>query len=241
MLNKAALWGRSLVGWIRHNFDDYRGLLLFLILMSVFRSSIADWNDVPTGSMRPTIVEGDRILINKLAYDVQLPFVYKSLYRHADPKRGDIIVFESAAADLRLIKRVVGVPGDQVAMSGNRFILNGQPMQYVPNGADSGYPVFAESGSICEEVTDCLPRQVRLLRAEALHSNARKTSQTLTVPTDHYLVLGDNRSNSADSRYIGFVPRDEIIGRAKRVVISLDRDRYFIPRSDRVWDFLDPV
>ncbi|MBX2881051.1 MAG: signal peptidase I [Granulosicoccus sp.] len=227
--------------WFKDNIDEYRGLLLFLILMSVFRSSIADWNDVPTSSMRPTIIEGDRILINKLAYDVQVPFLYKSLYRYADPERGDIIVFESSAAGKRLVKRVVGIPGDQVAMSGNRVILNGELMQYEPEGLDLGYPVFLEQDSTCTHKPDCSPRQVRLSQLEKSASVAGQTSSTLTVPQGHYLVLGDNRANSADSRYIGFVPRDEIIGRAKRVVISLDREHYFIPRTTRVWDSLDPV
>lgn len=77
---------------------ENRSLLLFILLMSVFRSAVADWNTVPTGSMKPTIVEGDRILVDKAAYDIRLPFTHISLVKLADPQRGDIIVFDSAAA-----------------------------------------------------------------------------------------------------------------------------------------------
>src|SRR5712671_1022116 len=99
---------RRLVGLWR----EYRGFALFVVLMVVFRSSLADWNTVPTGSMKPTILEGDRIWVNKLAYDLRLPLTGVSLYRLADPQRGDIVVFDSKAADTRLVKRVIGLPGD---------------------------------------------------------------------------------------------------------------------------------
>ncbi len=88
---------------------EYRSLALFVILMIIFRSALADWNTVPTGSMKPTIVEGDRILVNKLAYDLRIPLTHISIYRFDNPKRGEIIVFDSEAADTRLVKRVIGL------------------------------------------------------------------------------------------------------------------------------------
>src|SRR5205823_6063161 len=109
---------------------EYRAFVLFIVLMIIFRSALADWNSVPTGSMKPTIVEGDRILVNKLAYDLRVPFTHISLYRFAEPKRGDIVVFDSKAADLRLVKRVIGVPGDVVEMRSNRLTINGIDAKY---------------------------------------------------------------------------------------------------------------
>ncbi|MCJ8303996.1 signal peptidase I, partial [Shewanella sp.] len=88
-----------------------RSFLLFMILMLVFRSAVADWNSVPTGSMKPTILEGDRLLVNKMAYDIRVPFTHLSLVRIADPARGEIIIFDSVKADKKLVKRVIGVPG----------------------------------------------------------------------------------------------------------------------------------
>src|SRR5450759_5965790 len=99
---------------------ENRGLMLFVVLMIFFRSALADWNTVPSGSMKPTILEGDRILVNKLAYDLRIPLTHISIYKFADPKRGDIVVFDSKAADARLVKRVIGVPGDLVEMRDNR-------------------------------------------------------------------------------------------------------------------------
>ena len=206
---------------------DSRGFFVFLLLMSVFRSGIADWNVVPSGSMKPTIVEGDRILVNKLAYDVQVPFLYHSLKKLNDPQRGDIIVFDSEVAQLRLVKRVIGLPGDVVEMVDNQLYINGQALQY---------DVLESHQNQVDEKEDLLGvvHTVRLNREGSRLSSFEPTK----VPENFYLALGDNRDNSSDSRVIGFVPRDEIIGRAKKVVMSVDYDRYYMPRGDRFWKTL---
>lgn len=214
---------RSFINILRQN----RGFFVFLLLMSVFRSGIADWNVVPSGSMKPTIVEGDRILVNKLAYDLQVPFLYYSLKRLSDPRRGDIIVFDSKAADLRLVKRVVGIPGDVVEMVDNVLYIDGQALQY---------DVLETHRDQIDEREDLLGvvHSVRLNRDGSRLSTFGRT----TVPEGFYLALGDNRDNSSDSRVIGFVPRDEIIGRARTVVMSMDYDRYYMPRGERFWKTL---
>lgn len=202
---------------------EYRGLALFLVLMVVFRSALADWNVVPTGSMRPTILEGDRILVNKLAYDLHVPLTHVSIHRFGDPERGDIVVFDSKLADTRLVKRVIGLPGDIVTMRDNRLVINGVAARYsdsVP-GTDAvfeteSYPGFSHRIEIAQG------------RGSWLSSFG-----SVVVPKDHYLVLGDNRDNSADSRYIGFVPRVNIVGRSSRVVVSLNYDNYYLPRMQR--------
>ncbi len=206
---------------------DNRGFFVFLLLMSVFRSGIADWNVVPSGSMKPTIVEGDRILVNKLAYDVQVPFLYHSLKKLNDPQRGDIIVFDSEVAQLRLVKRVIGLPGDVVEMVDNQLYINGQALQY---------DVLESHQNQIDEREDLLGivHTVRLNREGSRLSSFEPTK----VPENFYLALGDNRDNSSDSRVIGFVPRSEIIGRAKKVVMSVDYDRYYMPRGDRFWKTL---
>ncbi len=206
---------------------DNRGFFVFLLLMSVFRSGIADWNVVPSGSMKPTIVEGDRILVNKLAYDVQVPFLYHSLKKLNDPQRGDIIVFDSEVAQLRLVKRVIGLPGDVVEMVDNQLYINGQALQY---------DMLESYQNQVDEKEDLLGvvHTVRLNREGSRLSSFEPTK----VPENFYLALGDNRDNSSDSRVIGFVPRDEIIGRARKVVMSVDYDRYYMPRSDRFWKTL---
>ena len=107
---------------------EYRGFALFVVLMIIFRSALADWNTVPTGSMKPTILEGDRIFVNKLAYDLRIPLTHISIHKFGDPGRGDIVVFDSKAAETRLVKRVIGLPGDVVEMRNNHLAINGVPI-----------------------------------------------------------------------------------------------------------------
>lgn len=202
--------------------NENKGFLLFLILMVVFRSSFADWNVVPTGSMQPTIVEGDRIWVNKLAYDVRLPLTHTRIAQLADPERGDIVIFDSKVSDKRLVKRVIGLPGDIVAMRNNQLSINGQSLEYTL--VNEGFQEL----DLQEDLLG-LTHQVRVHKAGTRASNFGP----IVIPDGKYLALGDNRDNSADSRVIGLIPRDEIIGRARRVVMSLDYENYFTPRPDR--------
>ena len=207
---------------------EYRGFALFIFLMIVFRSALADWNVVPTGSMKPTILEGDRILVNKLAYDFKIPLTHISIYKVADPQRGDIVIFDSKLADNRLVKRVIGLPGDTVEMRDNRLTINGIDAQYfaVEYADDAIFAIESYLG-----VSH---------RIELTHTGGSRLSTfgPVKVPKDRYLVLGDNRDNSADSRVYGFIPRDEIVGNARTVVLSLDYDHYYIPRVDRFFHVL---
>lgn len=206
---------------------EYRGFILFLFLMFCFRSTFADWNDVPTGSMKPTIVEGDRIFVNKMAYDIRVPFTHISLIKRGDPERGDIIVFDSAVSEKRLVKRVVGVPGDKVAMQNNTLYINGQVLSYDDATASEGYVDMEENLLGIEHK----------IRVENRFSELSSFPE-IVIPESHFLALGDNRDNSADSRVIGFVPREEIVGRSRSVVLSLNYDNYFLPRTDR---FFEPL
>jgi signal peptidase I len=208
---------------------EYRGFVLFVALMVVFRSALADWNVVPSGSMKPTILEGDRILVNKIAYDARIPLTHIPLHRFAEPQRGDIVIFDSKAADTRLVKRVIGLPGDIVAMTDNRLSINGVDARYsgIEVGADAIFAIETYAG-----------RSHRIELARTGGSGA-STFGPVRVPEDHYLVLGDNRDNSADSRFYGFVPRDEIVGSTKTVVLSLDYDHYYRPRLDRFLHGID--
>ncbi|MBO1254414.1 signal peptidase I [Alteromonas sp. 5E99-2] len=208
--------------WLKKTVKENKGFILFIVLMVVFRSAIADWNDVPTGSMKPTIVEGDRILVDKLAYDIRLPFSKVSLKKLADPVVGDIIIFDSQAADKRLVKRVVGVPGDTVAMVNNQLIINGKALDYQ----------MVSSSFENQEKIEILGGITHKIYTHSLGSQLSNFPM-VTIPQGQYLALGDNRDNSADSRVIGFVPRNEIIGRSKKVVVSFNYDNYFLPRAER--------
>lgn len=105
-------------------------IFVALLIATSFKSAIADWNIVPTGSMKPMILEGDRIFINKLAYDLKVPYTTWHLAEWNTPQRGDIVVFYSPADGKRLVKRVVGMPGDTIAMHNNRLVINGEKLDY---------------------------------------------------------------------------------------------------------------
>ena len=203
---------------MKHFWKENRSFIVFLALMFCFRSAIADWNDVPSGSMKPTLIEGDRIGLNKMAYDLRVPFTHISLYKIADPARGDIAIFDSKVADKRLVKRVIGVPGDTVAMRYNRLIINGKALTYTA----------AANGDWLEQ----LPGKAHIVRLDP-NAQAYANFDSVVVPEDQYLMLGDNRDQSADSRVIGFVPRSEFVGRSRSVVMSLDYENYLLPRSER--------
>ena len=107
-------------------------IFITLVIVTSFKSAIADWNIVPTGSMKPTILEGDRIFVNKLAYDLKIPYTTLHITVWDNPQRGDIVVFYSPVDGTRLVKRVVGVPGDLLEMHDNQLIINGKKLKYEP-------------------------------------------------------------------------------------------------------------
>ncbi len=109
---------------------EWRSFFVFIALMFIFRSAIADWYEVPTGSMKPTIIEGDRIFVNKLAYDLKVPFTLVTLASWGNPARGDVVVFDFLKDDKRLIKRVIGLPGDIVEIVNNQLFINSLPALY---------------------------------------------------------------------------------------------------------------
>jgi signal peptidase I len=202
---------------------NYRSFIIFIALMSVFRSAIADWYEVPTGSMKPTIKEGDRILTNKMAYDLRIPFTHIPIVKLADPQSGDIVVFDSKVAENRLVKRVIAIPGDTVALENNELIINGKKLKY------SSLRVNSDSVDQIEEL-DGQAHTIRLVNKGSRLS----WFDEITIPDDYFLAMGDNRNNSADSRVIGLIPRSEVLGKAQRVIVSLDYDNYYLPRKDRV-------
>src|SRR5689334_11293678 len=116
--------------WIRNN----RGFLVFLLVFGLFRTAVADWNPIPSGSMRPTLLEGDVVLVNRLAFDLKVPLTDIVVAHLGEPKRGDIVTFSSPRDGVRLIKRLVAVPGDTVAMRNKVLVVNGKAATYAPIG-----------------------------------------------------------------------------------------------------------
>lgn len=216
-----------MTAWIRQN----RVFLVLLLGFGLFRTAVADWNPIPSGSMRPTVLEGDVVFVDRLAYDLKLPLTDLRLLALAEPRRGDIVTFSSPVDGTRLIKRLVALPGDRVEVRDGVLWLNGRAApqtasETVPEVLAPGLTVPARRAV---EVLDGRPHPVQWLVPEGQGG----AFGPFTVPPGHYFMLGDNRDNSADSRMIGPVPRHALIGRAVRVLVSADITGHWGPRWAR--------
>ena len=223
---------RTVIRFLARN----KGFITFMLCMIVFRSAVADWNVVPTGSMQPTIRIGDRIFVDKAAYDIRLPLTHISLMHLADPKRGDIVVLDSQAANERLVKRVIGLPGDEVAMRDNVLYINGHASNYAPAAYSGIHDDLQDPARYAIEQLGDVRHAVRF---SANWPSVASNYGPVKVPADHYLLLGDNRDNSEDSRFLGFFARNEIVGRSRYVAVSLDPNHYYLPREHRFGAALD--
>jgi signal peptidase I len=208
-----------------------RPFALVIAIAAPFKSAVADWNWVPTGSMKPSILEGELVYVNKLAYDLKVPFTTVHLSTWANPVRGDVVVFYSPVDGTRLVKRVVGVPGDTVQLKNDVLYLNGIPQQYSSTDpAPFRHDIFEDANPVVavEHLDECDHYVLGLPGRLAMRNFGQ-----IVVPPNEYFMMGDSRDNSADSRYIGPVARDKIVGRVPRVILSFDPSRYFLPRPQR--------
>lgn len=213
--------------WISSN----RGFIAFLFLFGVFRTAIADWSPIPTGSMRPGLLEGDVVFVNRVAFDLKLPLTDVILTRLGEPQRGDVVVFYSPTDRTRTIKRLMALPGDVLEMRAERLTINGVPASYEDKGAvdepiEKGQTIKALR---FDEMVNGHRQQIQIMPAVM----AKRNFGPLRVPEGQFLMLGDNRDNSADSRYFGMVPRANLIGRAERILVSADITSNWMPRGDR--------
>jgi signal peptidase I len=215
-------------------------MTIFFIVFVIIpvKSSLADWNWVPTGSMNPTILEGDLVYVDKLAYDLRFPLTFYRLAKWSDPRRGDIVICFSPEDETRLVKRIIALPGDTIEMKRNVLFINGQALTYTK--IDSKY-------------AEQLPSQLKnraVLATEDLKGHehpvmsvpsirAMRDFGPVTVPQGSYFVMGDNRDNSRDSRYFGFVERKVIVGKARGIILSFDITDKYQPRFGRFFASVD--
>lgn len=228
--------------WRRH----VRPILVLVLVFTACRSSLVDWNDVPTGSMQPTIFIGDRIFVNKLAYGFKFPYTTWHLAKWSGPKRGEVVIFYSPQDGTRLVKRVIGIPGDRIAYRDGFVYLNGEklpvtpfhpPADYkLPEDQYKNYLFYKEQVGDDSHVIALLTNTAMYARQDVAGNPVPPPPRNMeerTVPDGHYFVMGDNRDNSNDSRFIGTVPREQILGRANRVIFSLDYKDWYLPRKER--------
>lgn len=227
------------LSFLLRQWRELRSVIIFVVfVVAPLKSSIADWSWVPTGSMNPTIVEGDMIFVNKVAYDLRFPVTLQRLFKWADPERGNIVVLFSPEDNVRMVKRVVGLPGDELEMSNNVLRVNGQKLSYstLPPQA------FADmTGTLKDRavfVQEHLgPRNHAVMALPQIPFSKRSFAK-IRIPEGQYFVMGDNRDMSKDSRFFGVVDRRLIVGEATAVILSFDKLDKFQPKLGRCFTAL---
>ena len=206
--------------------DYARGFFPVLLVVFVLRSFLYEPFRIPSGSLKPTLDIGDFILVNKYDYGIRLPVTHTKLFKTNEPKRGDIMVFRwPPNPSLNFIKRVIGVPGDTVSYIDRVLYVNGEkiPQTFVKSSVDKD-----ESGT---GWTVDLKQEDLLGVKHDIFQTPDKLNQDfhdIVVPEGMYFMMGDNRDDSADSRFWGFVPEENIVGRAVLVWMSWNSDAYNI-------------
>lgn len=187
---------------------------LVLVIFAFKSSFIANYT-VPTSSMVPTIEPGDKLIVNKMAYDFRIPFTKIRLFNISAPKRGEVIVFESPVdPSMNYIKRLIGLPGDLLEVRDGVITINGESLKLSVSEEDL-QRIIAYGGAYSET----LGEKTYTVRRVA---NKHTPSVSVRIPEDSYFAMGDNREESADSRYWGFVPKENLWGKAKFIYFSFD-------------------
>ena len=196
-----------------------RSFFPVLIFVLVIRSFIFEPFRIPSGSMKPTLVIGDFIFVKKFSYGLRLPVTETKIIETGNPERGDVIVFRLPSdPKVNYIKRVIGLPGEEVSFERQRLTINGETMDLSANGE-----VFEHAPIYIENLDG---REHEILIYDPGHS---KMDGVYIVPEGHYFVMGDNRDRSKDSRYIGMIPERYLVGEAVRVWM------HFVPWNMPDW------
>ena len=199
-----------------------RSFFPVLLFVLIIRSFVFEPFRIPSGSMMPTLLQGDFIFVQKYAYGLRLPVTETKILETGEPKRGDVVVFRlPSEPSINYIKRIVGLPGDEIVYERHRLIINGETIQLERDAeASNEEPRFNEV--LGEREHDILIRNPAYSVRDGVYR----------VPEGHYFVMGDNRDNSKDSRFIGAIPETHLVGEAVRIWMHMDGIKW--PRWERV-------
>jgi len=209
---------------------DLRQLILMATVILTGRSVLADWYVVPTGSMKPTILEGDRVFVWKSAYQFRVPFSSIRLFRTGVPKRGDVVVVRNPdGGSVPFVKRLIGLPGDILELKNETLFVNGVAQALELRAAEKlvdGRPVILGTELLSDRT-----HPIRILPEQA---SPVRTFGPITVPDDEVFLMGDNRDESRDSRFFGTRPTVDLLGRAVGVMWSWNPEFMKGPRWSRI-------
>ncbi|HEY5819881.1 MAG TPA: signal peptidase I [Mesorhizobium sp.] len=199
-----------------------------LVLALIIRTLLFQPFSIPSGSMRPTLLEGDYLFVTKWAYGYShhsLPFsppLFSGRIWSAEPQRGDVVVFKFPPnPSVDYIKRVIGLPGDHIQMKGGQVILNNVPVPREKTGQIDNPDITEEQGPI-DVYRETLPNGVSYDTLDISPNGIGDETREFVVPPGHYFMMGDNRDNSSDSRFqVGYVPEENLVGRANIIFFSI--------------------
>ncbi|MGY5780645.1 signal peptidase I [Rhizobium sp. LEGMi135b] len=215
--------------------ENIKVIVQALVLAMIIRTFLFQPFTIPSGSMMPTLLVGDYIFVNKFAYGYSkysMPFspdIFSGRILGSEPKRGDVVVFRFPPnPDVDYIKRVIGLPGDRIQVKNDILYINGQAVPREPHGTFSS-DYSQEPGDNIAVYSERLPDTGKVYDTLDLSPNSRgDNTQEYVVPPGHYFMMGDNRDNSDDSRFdVGYVPAENLIGRASIIFFSLGHDTSF--------------
>lgn len=194
--------------------DYSRSFFPVLLFVLVIRSFIFEPFRIPSGSMMPTLLQGDYIFVKKYSFGLRLPVLDKKIIETGEPERGDVVVFRlPSEPSINYIKRVIGLPGDEIVYEEHRLTVNGELIAVT---RDADLPNASAAARYIEQLGD---RKHAIIVTNP--RNAMRDGK-FTVPDGHYFMMGDNRDNSRDSRFIGTIPETHLVGEAVRIWMHMD-------------------
>ncbi|WP_089727792.1 signal peptidase I [Candidatus Thiosymbion oneisti] len=213
-----------------------RSFFPVLLIVLLLRSFLVEPFRIPSGSMMPTLLVGDFILVNKFAYGLRWPVLNRKFLQIGDPERGDVAVFRfPQEPSVDYIKRIVGVPGDEIRYRDKTLYVNGEPASQTPAGVYLGVGSGANMTDTDLRLEDLTGREHRILVDPSVPDykctpySELAVGRRLKVPKGSYFVMGDNRDNSNDSRCWGFVPEENLVGKAIAIWMNWDTQRDGFP------------
>ena len=207
------------LGWLNNQGKSFLPILLIVLFL---RSFLAEPFRIPSGSMLPTLLIGDYILVNKYEYGIRLPITKTKIFNISEPKRGDVIVFRYPGNEnINFIKRVIGIPGDKIKYFNKQLFINGiknkkikqETHEYVSDFGRQELDIFSENDN---------QKIYNILNDNMVPAN----DDEFLVPENKYFVMGDNRDHSSDSRYWGFVPEKNLVGEAFLIWMNFDSKNF---------------
>lgn len=240
---------------VQHVLEWVKAFVFAFAVMVPLRASLIDWFDVPSGSMEPTIVPGDRIFVNKLAYGLRVPLTDEPcrwIARWDSPARGEVVICYSPDPEpIRLVKRVVAIGGDTLELREGKLVINGQEAQYaaldeeVQNQIDGGrFGIMRFALETTEDGSHPTVRAPNDRDVRIMEQGGRFVERwgepgwtlsnfgPITVPAGRVFVMGDSRDKSRDSRFFGYIDETQVVGRSPTVVFSF----LLKPRISVAWD-----